>query len=65
MRFNVSVTFESDTQAPKTFRGEIEGGGVSSALRKAFMRAKQVFKGARWDSLCIVLEKNRESEGEE
>lgn len=56
-KYIVAVTFESDTQPPKTFRGEVEGAGVPSAISKALRLAKVQFKGARWESLVVVLHK--------
>lgn len=55
----VAVTFESDTQAPRTWRGEVEGAGIPSTISKALRLAKSQFKGARYDSLCIIVDKLR------
>ncbi len=59
MRFSVAVTFESDTQAPRTWRGEVEGAGIPSTISKSIRLAKTQYKGAKFDSLCVIVQKLR------
>lgn len=57
MRFMASVTFESDTQAPRSHRVEIEAGSPQSAASQAVRAARKAHKGVRWSSVAIVIEK--------
>ncbi len=60
MRWIVAVTFESETQPPKTWRGEVVSAGAPSAMRQGLKAAKLAYKGAKWQSLCLILEKAHE-----
>ena len=57
MRYKAVCTFESDTQAPKVYRTELGPGSASGVASKLIREAKKAYPGARWDSLCIILEK--------
>jgi len=51
------VTFESDTQPPKTVRGFVKG-SLGASARRAIEAAKQQIEGkVHFDSLVVVLEK--------
>lgn len=57
MRYKAALTFESDTQAPKTYRTEIGPGSASAVVSRLVRLAIKAIPGARWSSLCIILEK--------
>jgi hypothetical protein len=57
MRFKGVLTFESNTQAPKVHRMDLEAGSASGAAPKLIRAARKAYPGARWESLCIILEK--------
>jgi hypothetical protein len=57
MRFSASVTFESNTTAPKSHRCEIEAGSPQSAASRAIRLARREHKGVRWSSVVVVIEK--------
>lgn len=52
-----AVTFEQDTQAPVTVRGEIAGSTPHRSAYLAVREARGKAKGQRWTSLVCVLEK--------
>jgi hypothetical protein len=57
MRFRASVSFESDTQPVRTYRGEISAGSCDRASSLAVKAARRACPNARWRSLVVVLEK--------
>ena len=57
MKWKAAVTFESETQPPKTWRGEIESRGTASALGRALTQAKKAYPGAKWLSVSMFVEK--------
>lgn len=53
-----AVTFESETQAPETVRGEATGGSLSAAIGRAVRQAKQRKPSKnRYRSVVVVLER--------
>lgn len=56
MRYRASVTFESDTQPPRVYRGEIVAGSAHTAASRALREARKEHKGVRYTSIAMVLE---------
>ena len=54
--YHAAVTFESETQPPKTARMQVEG-TPGTALRRALSAQKRVFPNSKWSSVVIVLTK--------
>lgn len=53
-----AVTFERpETMAPQTVRGEVQAGGLQSAVSKAAREAKKARPGQRYDSVLVLVEK--------
>ena len=58
MRYRYSVSYESDTQAVETVRGEFEAGGGDSSLRQGAREAcAQWPNGRKFRSVVIVVER--------
>jgi hypothetical protein len=57
MTFEASVTLESQTQAPRSYRVTVEASSFAAGARKAASHAKTQLPGARWSSAVIVLQK--------
>ena len=55
-----SVTFEHDTKAPVTVRGEIDTQDVDIAMRRAIRALERAYPRAPWSSFVLVLEKPRQ-----
>jgi hypothetical protein len=54
-----AVTFESDSQAPETLRGEVTG-SLSAAVSRAVRLAKQQKPTKnRYESVVVLIEKRR------
>jgi hypothetical protein len=56
-RYTASVTFEYDTEAPQTWRGEVASDEPSTAASRAVKACQNANPGARWRSAVVVLEK--------
>lgn len=54
--YQAAITFESDTQPPKTARIEVRG-TPGAALRQSLSAAKRAFPGSKWSSLSLTLTK--------
>lgn len=65
MRFRASVSLESDLMPVRTHRVELIAPTAKNASRRALDATLKAFKGARWRSVCIVLEKLDEKEASE
>ena len=52
-----AVSLEHDTLPIRTNRGLITAPSPASAARKALAATLKMFKGARWRSCVVVLEK--------
>jgi hypothetical protein len=59
MDFLAVVTFESTTQPPRVYQGEIAAGSAQSAASKAIRAARKAHKKAQWSSMVVVLMKDR------
>lgn len=59
--FKFAVTFEYDTQAPETVRGELELPNASLAARRALEAARKALPNRRWRSCSILLEQETEA----
>lgn len=57
MNYKYSVTFEHDLNPCRTSRGMLIASGPATAANRAIKIAKKEFKGVRWSSLVVVLEK--------
>lgn len=58
--YRASVSFESDLQPVRTYRGEIAAVSPAAGARRAVERARKEFPGVRWRSIVVVLEKLEE-----
>lgn len=54
------VTFEQETQAPRTVRGSVVAGSPHRGAYLAVRDAAKQAKGQRWSSLVVVLDKTGE-----
>jgi hypothetical protein len=63
MQYSAAVTFEGETTAPRTWRGEFVAGTPSSAVSLAVRKAKKALPGLRWTSIVVLIEKKGESSG--
>ena len=59
MQWTAAVSFESDTQPVKTWRGVIQAVGVQTAISRAVKAAKLEFPRAAYRSVVAVVEKDR------
>ena len=57
MRYKGAITLESETQPPKTYREEFSTGTTLQAVSRLWKRTKKALSGARWNSLCLTLER--------
>jgi len=57
MRFRASVSFESDLQPVRTYRGEIVALSPAKAASRALRAARSTYPKSRWRSVVVVLEK--------
>lgn len=57
MTYKYSVTFENDLLPCRTAIGTLIASGPATAANRAVKLAKKEFKGARFSSLVVVLEK--------
>lgn len=51
-----AVSFESGRRPVETVRGEVEAGGLGSAVSKACRMAKKACPGVRYRSVVVVVE---------
>jgi len=61
-RFSASVTLESDSSAPATFRETFEAGSPQKAASLAIRGARKAMPGRRYTSIVVVLEKERHAD---
>jgi hypothetical protein len=54
--YSASVTFETDQQPCRTWRGEIVAANGAQAVRRAYTAASKAFPNSRPRSLVVVLE---------
>lgn len=57
MNYKFSVTFEHPTLPCKTLTGILIASGPATAANRVIKIAKKEFKGVRFSSLVVVLEK--------
>lgn len=57
MRWNASVSFESETMPPETIRLAVEAGTVATAAARAIREAKRQRPGRRFRSVALLLER--------
>lgn len=58
MRAKYSVTFEFDSQPPKTHRGIVSAGQASTCMSRAVRQAQAALKPKNWASMvCVILER--------
>lgn len=57
MPYKAAVTFESNTLAPKTWRGEIVAGSPAPAVRRAVATALKALGRTHWSSVSVLLTK--------
>ena len=55
--YRYSVTFENDTTAPDTAKGELAVPNPSLGVRRAFEAAKRQYPGRQWSSVVVLLER--------
>ena len=63
MTWNYSVSFESETNPVKTFKGSVDGAFPTASRRAAMDAKKQAGKGLRFRSMVVVLEKPARNDG--
>jgi hypothetical protein len=56
-----AVTFEYQSDAPETIRGEIDVSNPSLGVRRAFEAAKRAYPHRRWSSVVVLLERPEEA----
>lgn len=56
-KIRASVTFEGESTALRTWRGEISAGSPSSAVSLAVRRAKKALPRLQWTSIVVLIEK--------
>lgn len=58
MTCQYSVSFEFETQPPKTYRGEVTGGSPATCMWRAMRAAKKDLKPVNWSScVCVLLDR--------
>ena len=55
-----AITYEFDIKAPLTVRGAYAGNDEDLAVRRAMTSIRKAYPRAKWDSLCLTLEKPRQ-----
>lgn len=58
-RLTCTVTFEFDLNPPLTYRGPIQASHVGTGARMAVQQAAQALRPARWQSVVVVLDRER------
>ena len=62
-RFKFAVTFEYESNAPETVRGEFAFSNASLAARRAMEQARKALPRRHWRSCVVLLEDLGEVEG--
>lgn len=57
MKLNYSITLENDIKPCQTTKGTINATSPGAAASRVVKLARKEFKGYRWRSLVVVLEK--------
>lgn len=58
MKWNYAVTFENESEGPKTARGTVEGTSFPTAAQRAIKDARRKLPRLRATSVVVVIEKN-------